>query len=310
MELPITWPEGKRFAFTIFDDADNDRLVNVRPVYDFLGDLGIFSTKSVWTLAAQYEATLGGLSTEDPEYLTWARRLHERGFEIGFHGARCHSSTRAETQRGLDLFREHFGSDPRSMSNHFQNADSIYWGAARLSGARRWIYRAANFHASLRAEGHVAASKYFWGDLCRDRIRYVRNFVFRDINTLAACPFMPYRDVTLPFVNGWYASSEGGNIRSFNAMLTEANQDRLVEEGGACVMYAHFAKGFYVDGRLEPRFVALMQRLANLGGWFVPTGTLLDFLAEKHGGVHEITATQRNALEWRWLLAKLRHGSS
>ena len=62
----ITWPEGKRFAFTVFDDADYDRLDNVRPVYDFLGGFGIHTTKSVWTLAATQEARLSGLSTELP----------------------------------------------------------------------------------------------------------------------------------------------------------------------------------------------------------------------------------------------------
>ena len=149
----ITWPEGKRFAFTVFDDADYDRLDNVRPVYDFLGELGIHTTKSVWTLAATKEARLSGLSTELPEYLAWAQSLQRAGFEIGLHGVRCHSSLREETQRGLDLFRAQFGHDPKSFSNHFQNADSVYWGAARLRGIYRAIYRLANLRSPLRAEG-------------------------------------------------------------------------------------------------------------------------------------------------------------
>lgn len=306
----IAWPDGKRFAFTAFDDADYDQLSNTRPVYDFLKDLGILTTKSVWTLAAQRAAPLGGLSTEEPAYLEWAQALQRDGFEIGCHGVRCHSSTRAETQLGLDRFRAQFGHDPRSFSNHFQNADSIYWGAARLTGWPRLIYRAANFRSRLRVEGHLAASPYFWGDLCRERIRYVRNFVFREINTLAMCPFMPYRDGAFPFVNAWYASSEGADVGSFNETLTEANQDRLAADGGACIMYTHFAKGFFADGQVQPRFAELMKRLAGLGGWFVPVGTLLDFLAERCGGVHELTPRERNGLQWRWLKTKLRHGSS
>lgn len=306
----LAWPEGKRFAFTAFDDADYDRLINTRPVYDFLAELGILTTKSVWTLAAQREGPLGGLSTEEPAYLEWTQGLQRAGFEIGAHGVRCHSSTRAETQLGLDRFRAQFGHDPHSMSNHFQNADSIYWGAARLTGWPQRIYRLANFRSRLRAEGHITTSPHFWGDLCRDRIRYVRNFVFRDINTLAMCPFMPYRDSAFPFVNAWYASAEGADVRSFNEMLGEANQDLLAAEGGACIMYTHFAKGFFKDGKLEPRFVELMKRLAGLGGWFVPVGTLLDFLAAQHGGVHAITRAERSALQRRWLFTKLRHGSS
>jgi len=306
----LEWPDGKRFAFTVFDDADYDRLHNVRPVYDFLRDLGLRTTKSIWPLAAERNAPLGGLSTEDPEYLAWALELQRAGFEIGFHGARCHSSPREDTARGLERFREQFGHAPRSMSNHFQNADSIYWGSARLSGLPRAVYRVANFRSKLRCEGHVPASPYFWGDLCRERIDYVRNFVFREINTLKVCPFMPYHDTALPYVRAWYASSEGGEIESFVRMLSERNQEQLASEGGACIMYTHFAKGFLADGKIEPRFERLMKRLAGLGGWFVPLSTLLDFLAARGGGVHDITPPERGQLQWRWLLSKLRHGSS
>ena len=308
--MQVNWPDGKRFAFTVFDDADYDRLHNVRPIYDFLRDLGMRTTKSVWPLAAEREVPLGGLSTEDPEYLAWVLELQRSGFEIGFHGARCHSSPREWTARGLERFRAQFGGAPRSMSNHFQNADSIYWGSARLSGLPRAIYRAANFRSALRCEGHVLSSPYFWGDLCRDQIGYVRNFVFREINTLKVCPFMPYHDATLPYVRAWYASSEGGEIESFVHMVSEQNQDRLAEEGGACIMYTHFAKGFFKDGKIDARIQRLMNRLASLGGWFVPVGTLLDFLAVQNGGNHEITAAERSRLQWRWLLSKLRHGSS
>lgn len=310
MAARIAWPDGKRFAFTVFDDADYDRLTNTRPVYDFLAELGMLTTKSVWTLAPEREAALSGLSTADAEYLAWARSLQRAGFEIGWHNARCHSSVRADTERGLDRFREQFGSDPRTMSNHFQNSDSIYWGAARLTGLARLVYRAANFRSPLRAEGHVEASPYFWGDLCRARVRYVRNFVFREIDTLSVCPFMPYRDAAFPFVNAWYASAEGGDVDSFNATISEANQDRLAAQGGACIMYSHFAKGFFADGRIQPRFAELMRRLAGLGGWFVPVGTLLDYLAEQRSGIHEIAAAERGTLQRRWLATKLRHGSS
>ena len=133
---------------------------------------------------------------------------------------------------------------------------------------------------------------------------------FREINTLAVCPQMPYRDPARPFVHAWYASAEGGAVDSWCPTLSEANQDRLVAEGGACIMYVHFAKGFVRDGKLHARFEELMRRLAGLGGWFVPVGTLLDFLAEKNGGVREITPAERAAIESRWLWTKLRHGSS
>jgi len=304
------WPEGKRFAFTVFDDADNDRLTNTKPVYEFLRDLGFRTTKSAWMLPGAPGARLSGLSTSDPAYLAWIQQLHREGFEIGWHGAAGSSSTRAETVQGLQQFAEQFGVDPRVMSNHFQNQDSIYWGAARLTGWRQALYRVANFRGAPKAEGHVESSPFFWGDLCQKHITYVRNWVFRDIDTLAACPLMPYYDPARPFARGWYASAEGGNLESFNTLLAEANQDRLAANGGACIVYAHFAKGFWQDDALDSRFVELMKRLAALGGWYVPVSTLLDHLAARNGGIHPLTTAERAEMEWRWLQMKLRHGSS
>jgi len=232
MVIPrIEWPEGKRFAFTAFDDADHDRLHNVRPVYDFLTQLGLRTTKSVWTLAAPADTPLGGLTTEDAEYLAWAQSLQSAGFEIGFHGARSVSSERGITAQALARFREQFGHDPRTMSNHFQNAESMYWGPARLSGWRRLVYLAAHALHPVHGEGHVEGSPYFWGDLCHAHVRYMRNFVFREINTLAACPQMPYRDPARPFVNAWFTSSEGGDVDSWCATLDPAAPCRRSTRG-------------------------------------------------------------------------------
>ena len=41
-------------------------------------------------------------------------------------------------------------------------------------------------------------------------------------------------------------------------------------EGGACIMYTHFASGFVHDGGLDPRFTELVTRLAGKNGSFVP----------------------------------------
>ena len=147
------------------------------------------------------------------------------------------------------------------------------------------------------------------GDLCRQRIKYCRNFVFRDINTLKACPFMPYHDPQRPFVNYWYCSSDGHRAEQFNKCIAEAAQDRLEEEGGACIMYAHFASGFAEGGRVEPRFKTLIERLAKKSGWFVPASTLLDHL-QAVGGAHVITPAERRRLERKWFLEKVCTGTT
>jgi hypothetical protein len=157
---------------------------------------------------------------------------------------------------------------------------------------------------NLGSQGHIEASPLFWGDLCRQKITYVRNFVLGDINTLKACPVMPYHDPARPYVKYWFASSEGGDVASFNAMLRENNQERLRREGGACIIYTHLAKGFVEKGRVDKRFRTLMERVARMDGWFVPVRTLLDFIVQIRGN-HVITCAERNRLERRWLWYKI-----
>jgi hypothetical protein len=65
--------------------------------------------------------------------------------------------------------------------------------------------------------GHRENDALFWGDLCRERVRHVRNFTYPGINTLATCPVMPYHDPERRNVNAWFASSEGASLEAFNA---------------------------------------------------------------------------------------------
>jgi hypothetical protein len=310
MLAPIRWPEGKAFAFTIFDDPDGQTLAVGREVYALLDDLGFRTTKGVWPIWGNQRRTDNGLSCDEPDYRDWCLELQARGFEMGYHNATQYTSERAETIRGLDRFRELFGHDPATMSNHYNCKEGIYWAEHRVSGLNRLLYtaftRGRNRDTSF---GHVRGHPYFWGDLCKERVTNVRNFVYARINTLAACPYMPYHDPDRPLVNSWYASSEGANVRSLVSMIAEANQDRLAEEGGACVMYTHFGHGYVKGGKLDPDFRRLMTRLAGMNGWYVPVSTLLDQIRAQRGE-HVITAGQRRELERRWLWDKTRHGTS
>jgi len=307
----ISWPEGKRFAFTVFDDTDGATLERLRPVYGFLAECGLRTTKSCWPVAGDPDrGSHPGATCEDPEYRAWVQDLQQQGFEIGWHGATWHGLPRPQIAAALDVFAEIFDRDPYVASNHSESPDSIYWGRDRLSGSRAWIYNVLTAFRNWKCyRGHVEGGEYFWGDLCRDKIKYYRSFVFLDANTLRACPFMPYHDPRRPYVNYWFASSEGGNVERFNRCLSEQNQDRLVEQGGACIMYTHFAQGFAEHGQLHPRFKTLIRRLARLDGWFVPAGTLLDYLVELRGH-HEITPAERRTLERKWLWEKLRVGTT
>jgi hypothetical protein len=305
---PVSWPDGKRFAFTIFDDTDSQTLAAGREVYALLRDLGFRSTKSVWPIAPTGEPSDHGPTCDEPEYRAWAQELQRQGFEIGYHNATSHTSPRADTARALEAFAGYFGHYPAAMSNHYFSNEAIYFGDARLSGANRALYNLlTGFRNRKRFRGHVKGDPLFWGDLCREKIRYVRQFVFAEVNTLKACPSMPYHDPARPYVNFWFASTEASNCQRFVDALSEANQERLEAEGGACIMYAHFAHGFHENGGIHPRFRALMERLAGRPGWFAPVTTLLDHIQAQRGPVN-LAATERRALERRWLSHKVRYG--
>ena len=303
------WPDGKSFAFTVFDDPDAQTYDDGVKVYSFLADLGFRTTRGVWPGAAVRTPNSPGETCDNPRYRGHVLALQADGFEIGYHHTTKHSSTRDEIIRGLETFRAYFSHDPRTMANHY-NAEAIYWGSQRVTPPLRAVYTLATFGRTRGVHfGEVEGHPSFWGDICRERIEYCRNFVFSDINTLAACPWQPYRDPLRPYVNAWYASSEGANVMRFTQTIAEANQDRLEAEGGACIMYTHFGHHFVEGGKLHARFRALMERLSRKNGWFVPVGVLLDYLRQRRDRL-EITDRQRRALEQRWLRQKFFRGTS
>lgn len=313
MREKLRWPEGKKFAFTVFDDTDRTTLYRGPEVYQLMTDLGMRTTKSVWPTKGPKKPSVGGTTCADEDYLSWVLELRDSGFEIALHNATYHSSTRPEALEALEAFRRMFGAYPRIHANHAGCRDSIYWGPQRLSGIHRTLYKALTRGRTNHLTGGTdEGSPHFWGDACHAHITYVRNFVFSDMNTLKRCPEMPYHDPTRPYVRQWFASSEGPNRRSFCRTISEANQDRLEEEGGACIMYTHFgAPDFMNDGRLDAEFVQLMTRLANKGGWYVPVSDLLDYIRAQRGDVI-ITPRQQARLERRWLFEKavITHGTS
>jgi hypothetical protein len=304
----IEWPNGKDFAFTVFDDPDWDSVDNAAAAYSFLADLGFRTTKAVWPIQGHADPRIGGATCNDPEYLKLVLDLQKQGFEIALHNVTHSTSSREQTAKGIERFYQLFGHYPHSMANHSGCAESIYWESARVSGAQRFVYNVLNRRWSNRngSQGHVQSSPLFWGDLCQQKIKYVRNFVLGDINTLKACPAMPYYDPARPYVNYWFASSEGGDVNSFSAMIRESNQERLRNEGGACIMYSHLAKGFVANRKINDRFKVLMERMSRMNGWFVPVRTLLDFILQVRGN-HAITNGERSGLERKWLWYKIMH---
>jgi hypothetical protein len=307
-----SFPGEHQFAFSVFDDTDNSTVENVGPVYRLLAELGIRTTKSVWVLPCSTCAPFCGATLQDCEYLDFVHHLKQDGFEIAIHNVRNYDATREQVRRGLDEFDRLVGELPRVHANHAFNRDNLYWGPSRLNGKwSRKVYGLATQHRYDRSfAGHLEGSDYFWGDLCQQHITYVRNFVFDEIDLNRIGAAVPYHDPTKPFVNYWFSSCEGANVTAFCELLRESNQDYLESTGGICIVYTHFAEGFVEKGEVHPRFESLMRRLALKKGWFVPVSTLLDYLRQLTPKDAESSSGLVTSLERRWLIHKIRYGSS
>ena len=308
-----TWPNGHKFAFTVVDDTDWATLPLVKPVYDLLANLGIKTTKTAWMFRGEGPAVNGGATCEEPEYVEWLLSLQRQGFEIALHNAAPCTSSGEATKLALERFHELFGGNGILFCNHTQCRENIYWGEARLSGSHRVLYNLATLGRNRDiSHGHVDGDPLFWGNLCQQQVRYVRNFVFDELDGLAVCPEQPYHDPARPYVNFWFTSADGGFIRTFLANFTKSKLKRLQEAGGLCIAYAHFAaEGFVQDGKVNSEFRKRMEYLASLNGWFVPASQILDYL--RQGAVtseRTISPKRLRELERKWLLNKLGKGTS
>ena len=277
------YPEGKRFAFTILDDTDDSTVANVRPLYDLLHELGMRTTKTVWPLDCPEGSKLffAAQTLADEEYREFCLELQRRGFEMTWHGATMESSQRERTVRGLEAFRSTFGDYPRVHANHGQNRENLYWGHSR--------YQTAPFRGLSRLmkpkregergfDGESEGSPYFWGDLCREHFRFVRNLTFYDINTLRADPRTPYRVESTPWVQYWFSTSDAPDVDAFRRLVTPENIERLEAEGGVCILSTHLGKGFVRDGMVDPGVERALRDLAGRSGWFAPVSDILDHL--------------------------------
>jgi hypothetical protein len=296
MESPGRYPGGARFAFTIFDDTDDATPENVGPVYSLLAELGMRATKTIWPVACPEGSRIffAGHTLADPGYPEFIRNLAAAGFELAFHGATMETSRRERTVAALERFRELTGSWPRAHANHGHNRENLYWGVDRVDLLPvRWFCALTNRNPRDWFQGHRQGSPYWWGDLCHERIHYVRNLTFDEVNLLRINPGMPYRDPKRPFVRWWFSATDAEDCASFNHLLDESSQDRLELEGGVCIVATHLGKGFTRNGKINPRTEMLLRRLSRKRGWFPTVSELLDWLQ---------SSRQRETLpraEWR-----------
>jgi len=160
------------------------------------------------------------------------------------------------------------------------NRDNLYWGASRFSFMfLRILYYLLSREGYRYYLGHVEGSPYFWGDMSKKYIKYMRNFTFHEINLFKISNYIPYRVNSMPWVNKWFFTSDADNVEEFNRLLNEENQDRLKMERGICIISTHFGKGYLQEGKVHPRTRYLLKRISESNGWFAPVSEIMDYLS-------------------------------
>lgn len=298
----IKWPNNCDFAFTVVDDTDGATVANVKPVYDYLYEKGIITTKTCWVYPPR-DNVYTGECLEDENYKAFLLELKEKGFEIGFHNAGSGGFKREETISAFEKFREIFGEYPHLHINHSNNVENIYWGSNRFSGIIKWIYKIKR--SSVLSLGHEENSEYFWGDICKENVKYIRNRTFSGINTLKEDKRVVYKEKGKEkFSNYWFSSSDGMRLKPFLELLSKKNVDRLQKEKGLCIVYTHFAYDFVDEnGNLSEDFKKTIDYIASKNGWFVPAGEILDYVLSdkeyKPSGLYEMI------MDIKWFIERI-----
>ncbi len=281
----MAYPGGHRFAFSILDDTDDSTLENAAPIYACLQRLGFRTTKTVWAhdRSAESRIFFAADTLERPEYLAWVHELIDAGFELGSHGASMESSPRADTERALAFLEAEFGRVPRLHANHAFNRENVYWGAKRFAGGPlRFVLDRLRSGGDF--DGDDEASPYFWGDLCREHVDYVRNFTFSELDMLRVNPEMPYALDHTPWVKRWFSTTDAPDADAFVARITPESLERVERDGGVCIVSTHLGKGYVEDGRVRPDVEAVLEWLAQRPGWFAPVSDILDHLVAQGAG--------------------------
>ena len=302
----MKYPDNKDFIFTIFDDTDVATYESLLPIYDYLTDLNIKTTKTVWPLNTVRENSYLGTDTlERREFVEYMKELQKRGFEISFHGATMISSERDETVKALEVFKEIFGSYPRTFASHSSNRENLYWGSNRFtSKVLKQLYKIISKEKNNFYQGHQENSPYFWGDLAQQHIQYIRSFTFDNINLLDTHLPILYIPRKMQYINNCFISADADNVEEFNALLSEKNQDSLIQKRGISIISTHFGKGFVHKGQLNTETKKLLKRLSENNGWFVPVVTVLDFL-NREIGIKQINSGTLMRMETKWFIHSL-----
>lgn len=248
--MKVIWlPLSYRAGIAIADDPDNGTFKAFRKVYDFLLDLRFPTTRAMWVYPNEQKTGIPNLDARfyaplltEKKCLDYCRKLHEHGFEICLHGASSGNNPREKTIEALHYLENNI-SGCTSYICHSKNAENLYWDT-KVAHLKILQYL-LGLYTSNHCFGEISCSPYFWGDVCREKIKYIRLFRTRSLNTLAFNPSMPYHIFDKPYVNFWYSATKGYIPNLFKP----ENLEKLCEENGLGILYQYLHK--YVDSSNE-----------------------------------------------------------
>lgn len=249
----LRWPYPYKLAFGITDDTDECTLEDTQKVYEYAIKLGIMPTKTVWIkeplrccgVLNKWKPD-SGETLQNDEYRNYCKSLSKRGIELAMHGVSSGNNTRSEIIDGLEDFRATFDYYPRLYICHNLNAENPYWGESnfKFPGVNLLI-RFMTIYNKEKFYGHIPNSPYYWIDICKEKIQYIRLFRTRDLNVLHYNPMMPYHQYDKPGVKFWFSACSG-DLEIFRR-VSHQSIDRIAREDGALIIYAHSA--YFIEKR-------------------------------------------------------------
>ncbi len=266
IKLKLLWTEYPyKAGFTITDDTDAATLQQVKAVYDFLLEKNFRITKTVWAfpptepcgIPATPDSTLRGVTLQNEQYLEYIKKLDSNGFEISLHSATAGNNSRQNLLEAFKLNEKLFNKS-RTFICHSKNAENIYWEekTTNLFPFRQLLA----FLSKNKNYGEVESSKYFWGDICKEKIDYIRLLRVRDTNTLKQNPSMPYHDKNKPYVNYWFSATK----RRIADCATPNALNKLISQNGLTILYQYLHR--YADPdtlKLNDDFVNAINAISS-----------------------------------------------
>ena len=273
MPVRSMWaPHPFRAGFAILDDTEGSSFESVRTVYDHFADAGLRATRTVWAFEADQRSGLApldrpagrGVTLEDAAYRDYCAELVRRGCELALHGASAGNNPRWRTLAAFERL-DALGALGRTFVPHRRNAENLYAQEPFIAASvLRPLMR--TLRSAHRSFGQDPESPWYWGDVCRARVRWMRLFRTAPLDTLVTNPSLPYFERDKPLVRGWFATSE----RRLEDATTPEALAELVQAQGLCLLREHL--GAYGDRwGVAPQLARSVRRLRSAPSLWVDT---------------------------------------